>query len=323
MSRKTEPQAQEASTSLDEWRASIARSFVPMEVLPDPHHTGEFHAVVDRMRVGFISLSRVVSDAHVALRTTQNIAKHPADAYKVSFQVEGDCWIEQDGRRALLEPGSLAIYDTGRPYSLEFAGRSASIIALLPRAELPLDSAQVASVSAKNLTARPVLGDTLSALLTRTLSGEMQSGPTGDYHLSRAIAELIAAIVTAENLAHAPSDSAREAQLASLKLYALAHLSNPELTIDDAAAANYVSTRTTQRLFNSEGTTFATWLRSERLARAHHRLVTSADAITDIAHECGFASATHFSRAFREQYGASARETRRIMDATAQNSIAG
>lgn len=312
MSRKTEPQQQETSTTLEAWRRSIARSFVPMEVQPDQNHSGAFHASVERMRIGFISLSRVVSDAHVALRTEHNILKHPADAYKVSCQVTGEGWLEQDGRRSLLTPGSLAIYDTGRPYTLEFPGHSDSIIALIPRAELPIDPALVSDVTAKPLTERPVLAATLTALLTGALTGDMQTGPTGDYHLSRAISELIAAILLAETVRHAPSDSAREAQLASLKLYAHAHLSNPDLTVEDAAAANYVSTRTTQRLFRSEGTTFAGWLRTERLARAHHRLVTGVDPITDIAHECGFASATHFSRAFREQYGISARETRRL-----------
>ena len=60
MSRKTETQ-QETSTSLDAWRRNIARSFVPMEVRPDPHHSGSFYATVDRVRIGFISLSRVTS----------------------------------------------------------------------------------------------------------------------------------------------------------------------------------------------------------------------------------------------------------------------
>ena len=311
MSRKIESQ-RETSTSLEDWRRNIARSFVPMEVQPDPHHTGAFHASVDRMRIGFISLSRVVSDAHIALRTEQNILKHPADAYKVSCQVAGVGWLEQNGRRSLLTPGSLAIYDTSQPYRLEFPGHSDSIIALIPRAELPIDPALVSNITAKSLTERPVLATTLASLFTGALSGEMQTGPTGDYHLARAMTELIASIVLAETARHAPSESAREAQLASLKLYAHAHLSNPNLTIEDAAAANYVSTRTTQRLFSSEGTTFASWLRTERLARAHHRLVTGEDPITDIAHECGFASATYFSRAFREQYGASAREMRRL-----------
>lgn len=107
---------------------------------------------------------------------------------------------------------------------------------------------------------------------------------------------------------HAPSESARETRLASLTLCAHAHLSNPDLTIEDAAAANYVSTRTTRRLFSSERTTFPGWLRTVGLARPHHRLVTGDNPITDIAYECGLASARYFSRAFREQHGVSARE---------------
>lgn len=246
----------------------------------------------------------------MARRTVQNIARHPSDLYKVSYQVKGNAWIQQDGRRTLMQPETMAIYDTGRPYSLDFPEQNESIVIQIPRTELPLDSTLILGVTAQVMSGPSSINAALLTIVRGALLDKESNGPAGDYHLSRSITELISSIILAETASTHVSDPAREAQLASLKMYAQAHLSNSSLTIGDAANANYVSTRTAQRLFSGEGSTFAAWLRTQRLKRAHHLIASSNEPITDIAHECGFASATHFSRAFREQYGISAREFR-------------
>ncbi len=52
----------------------------------------------------------------------------------------------------------------------------------------------------------------------------------------------------------------------------------------------------------------AAWLRRQRLCRAERLLLAGDMPIAEIAHSCGFASASHFARCFREHSG---REPRR------------
>ncbi|MDY0066471.1 MAG: helix-turn-helix transcriptional regulator, partial [Steroidobacteraceae bacterium] len=62
------------------------------------------------------------------------------------------------------------------------------------------------------------------------------------------------------------------------------------------------------------GRTFSQYLLEHRLERCRSALERprdSARSITEIAFECGFNDASHFSRAFRSRYGLSPREFRR------------
>jgi transcriptional regulator GlxA family with amidase domain len=65
-----------------------------------------------------------------------------------------------------------------------------------------------------------------------------------------------------------------------------------------------LSTRQLDRLFAEKlGTSYAGQYRRIRLERARDLLRQSAVPITEIALGCGFSSASHFSRAYREMFG--------------------
>ncbi len=65
-----------------------------------------------------------------------------------------------------------------------------------------------------------------------------------------------------------------------------------------------LSTRQLDRLFAEKlGTSYADHYRRIRLERARDLLRQSAVSITEIALGCGFSSASHFSRAYREAFG--------------------
>ena len=48
----------------------------------------------------------------------------------------------------------------------------------------------------------------------------------------------------------------------------------------------------------------ARWIRARRLSKAHEMLQTTRLSIADIAYSLGFENPTHFSRIFKQQYGA-------------------
>ncbi|MDD7965446.1 helix-turn-helix domain-containing protein [Actinomycetospora lemnae] len=80
-------------------------------------------------------------------------------------------------------------------------------------------------------------------------------------------------------------------------------LPSGDLRPERIAAAQGVSVRTLYRMFEESGETVAAYVRTRRLARARHDIVTTAGTITDIAIRWGFTDASHFSRAFRGAYG--------------------
>lgn len=91
-----------------------------------------------------------------------------------------------------------------------------------------------------------------------------------------------------------------------------ANLSEP-LRLADMSPASGLSRRQMERLFRREmGRTPARYYLDLRLERAHLLLATSSLPIIEIAMACGFATASHFSRTYRDRYGCTPQRSRLV-----------
>jgi transcriptional regulator GlxA family with amidase domain len=89
-----------------------------------------------------------------------------------------------------------------------------------------------------------------------------------------------------------------------------AHLSEP-LSLIDIADDVGLSRRQIERLFRQEmGRSPARYYLEIRLDRARHLLIQSSLPVVEIAVACGFVSASHFSKCYREIYGKSPQQER-------------
>jgi AraC-like DNA-binding protein len=105
----------------------------------------------------------------------------------------------------------------------------------------------------------------------------------------------------------------RSALLYRLKNYILTHLRDPELSVPRAAAAIGISPRYASDLMASEQTSFRSYVQMQRLERCKRDLSDPAHMarhISDIAFGWGFNDLAHFSRIFKQKFGASPREWR-------------
>lgn len=88
------------------------------------------------------------------------------------------------------------------------------------------------------------------------------------------------------------------------------HLAEP-LTLLDIADGADLSRRQVERLFRQEmGRSPARYYLEIRLDRARHLLVQSAMPVVEVAVACGFVSASHFSKCYREIYNRSPQQER-------------
>jgi transcriptional regulator GlxA family with amidase domain len=102
-----------------------------------------------------------------------------------------------------------------------------------------------------------------------------------------------------------------DARLAAALELMESHPGEP-LSRSDTARRIGLSTRQLDRLFSGKlGVSHATQYRRMRLERARDLLRQSAVPITEIALGCGFSSASHFSRAYRDAFGVTPASERR------------
>ena len=107
----------------------------------------------------------------------------------------------------------------------------------------------------------------------------------------------------------------RAAMLHRIKLDILRNLHKSDLSLGYIAERNALTSRSVQRLFAQEQTSFSEFVLSKRLERVFARLRDpqwDATTVTVLALECGFGDMLTFYRFFRRRYGASPLDVRGI-----------
>ena len=294
------------------FQSAVSRSFVPLRVTArDPD---AFRGSVMQADVHGATFTDVRSVASRVERTEELIRLAPRRFYKISLQLEGTSTLSQGDRTIELGPGDLAVYDTSRPYRLEFDDRYRVLVIQLPHDRLRIPPGLADEVTAVRLAGSEGLGRVVSPFLA-TLGTNLHElrGPAGAKLAQNAIDLLDTLFATEFDLVKYVADP-RRALLQRIRDCIDEHLDEPDLSPATIAAAVFISVRHLHNLFNEQGQTVAAYVRMRRLERCYLDLTDAADAelpIAAIGARWGFKDAAHFSRAFKSAYGESPSEVRR------------
>jgi len=292
------------------WNGITTHFFGPLET----RATGrtEFNATLTTRPVSFLRTFRIVGSGHQVRRDRPSGGAIP-DAIKLLLQVRGRCRIDQDGRTADLAPGAWCVYDTWRPYGITNIGNIEQIVIQIPRH-------QIIDRSFRRL-AEPFLADPtrssmaqITASFIRSYTDPSLAPEDGDDFLAETTVGFVRRALHAGSVARTSTQTPSSQLRARIRQYILAHLSDPDLSIDQIARAMGCSKRYLHQVFAAENVTIERhiWrLRIERCCEALTEQGKTEKSISAIAFEWGFNSSAHFSRLFKAQVGVAPTSFRR------------
>lgn len=298
--------AEPAETRRDYWQSVLDDTFGPGDI-----RVGDGLGPGDRLRIGDAGVAHVVdlsiTTRNDAERGHRHIRLLDGDVCKIAVQVRGVGFVEQGGRQARLAPGDLAFADLSRPCRWAYpSGRFVSVA--FPRSLLTLGPDQLARLTGERIPGDRGLGAMVSTLARRLPDRLDDCGPAEQARLGTAVLDLVAAALVArlDRAEAVPPDSRRRALLLQVLAFVDQHLGDPGLSPAGIAAAHHISVSHLYKLFDTEGTPVAAWIRRRRLERCRRDLLDPAlrhTPVSTIAARWGFVSAAHFSRAFRAEHG--------------------
>ncbi|WGW11853.1 helix-turn-helix domain-containing protein [Saxibacter everestensis] len=291
--------------SFPEWHTAVSESFVPLQVTSN--NADMFRGRMRSRVIEDVSLVEVTASSHTVMRTPSLIASSDRRYFKLSLQLSGTGLLIQDNREAALRPGDLAVYDTHRPYTLEFEQDFRAMVLMFPHSLIGLPVDAVGQLTAVRMPGDEGIGKLVSPFLVQLANNLDQLTGGSGSRLAHSALDLITTLFAAElNL---PDSSNPHQELTNdIRDYIEAQLGNPELCPAMIAGAHYISTRHLHNLFQLEGTTVASWIRARRLEHCRRDLrdpVYARLPIAAVAARWGFIEAAHFSRIFRAAFGES------------------
>jgi AraC-like DNA-binding protein len=307
--------ADEPTTSRrDYWQHVVGTALGPVDLrvagAVDVHDRlvlGELGAV----RVGVLSATQPGG----ASRAARHIRDTDPDFCKIDILVQGHGVVAQDGREAVLRPGDFTFVDLSRP--AHWAMSAIRIIAVVfPRSLVPLRRDELA-----RMTAVPVAGDRGAGALISSLARQLpdhldEYDDTEGIRLGTAVLDLLGAGIAArlDRADAVPPETRQRALLLRIRAFIDERLGDPELRPTTVAQAHHISLRYLHRLFETQDTTVAEWIRHRRLERCRRDLLDPAQStrpVAAIGAHWGITNAAHFNRVFRATYGITPGECRR------------
>jgi AraC-like DNA-binding protein len=273
----------------------------------------DFRGAVTRTPLGRAACSEVSSHQQRVYRTPARIGRAHEEYFLIALGKHGVGGVVQDGRETVIHPGEFAIYDTTRPYELQFDGVFTQTILQVPRDMLLRRITGTEALTAISFGCDRPLSKLAHDFVYQLCHSADRIAPEQATRLSEQAVDLVA-MALAERLPAQPAASThRAALLYRLKAHIRAHLADPDLSLAETAAALRISPRYVNDLLSDEDTSFQRHVLRERLSQCARDLASPMLAhrqVGEIAFAWGFNDLSHFGRVFREHYGASPREWR-------------
>lgn len=284
------------------WRVNLGAAFsdlVPEPLEPAAAPEGTLRGIA----LGTVGIFTVSGTPQVVQRTTCAVRQSPADFLKVCVQLRGRATVHQDDREIVLNPGHLAVYDTGRPYALRLEGGWTCAVMAVRRDQAGLAGASLRGAMERVYSAGQGPGMLLSQFITAAVDQVSTADPEVTGKLADAGVCLLGCALSGDGDAAADEAGALREHVMG---YIQANVHDPRLSRTTIAVAHNMSPRTLDRLFHGQQWSVSGYIRHERLKGAHRDLENPALMHRSIAalaaHWC-FVDAAHFSRVFRESYG--------------------
>jgi len=273
-----------------------------------------FRGKVSQAPLGRAVCTEVSSDRQRVFRTPYRIARSDENFILVALGRKGIGAVLQDGRETIIHPGEFALYDTTRPYELQFDDVFTQTVFKVPRDMLRRRIGGTEALTAVTFAADRPLARLAYDFICQVCQSADGIEETHAAALSEQAVDLVAMAIS-ERLEGQPlpTSTHRSALLYRLKAHIRAHLADPKLCLATTAAALGISPRYVNDLLSDENTSFQRHVLTERLAHCERDLSSPMLAhrhVSEIAFAWGFNDLSHFGRVFREHYGMSPRDWR-------------
>ena len=297
----------------DYWQDMLDRQAMPISVQTD---RVRFSARIHAADFGVVRTLLTENTPVEVKRTPALIRRSDPESFYLIFNRRGRVVMSQERRSAVLGPGDLTLLHSSRT-STSTADPSDAYqqggVVMFDASAVPIPPARLDQLIGVRLPA----DDGLVSLVV----GHQCSLGSGTFHpddaarLAAVTVDLLTVLFARQlaGIETLPAATRANALLAQIRSCALARLGDPTLTPAVLAATHHISVRTLHRLFRSDNTTVAAWIRQHRLDACRRGLVNPALAdrsVQSIAARWGFTNAAHFSRLFKATYGQTAAEYR-------------
>lgn len=296
----------------DAWRFALKQNSIDLLAFDGGNPLGELVSMTSLHGIRFTRLH--ASKQEIRLDYRQDVA-----AVWLGLVLEGEVRVAQSDQ--VYGPGELAFGGEKATFHVTMPGSHRLLLVHVPmslmRRRLPAALPAEPSPLPRNNAPANLLADMLLSVAAHLQDAEQETLAPVEMVLPEFI--LSAVLENAEAQVLGGAVGRRASMLDRVHKAIEKRLGDPELRLGDVAQQFGVSERYIQKLFESTGDSFGSYVKTRRLEHCRDDMIDPRFAgrtISDILFHWGFNDSPSFSRAFRAHFGVTPREFRRAQRET-------
>jgi AraC-like DNA-binding protein len=306
------------------WNELYQRRFA--QVTFNPVDRDEFEAELRMGAIGPIGVARMHSKPTVVERNRSHISRSSGRLFSFLLQTRGCSVFSHYGHETRMEQGDFTLCDNAAPHRFNFTEGADLVILRIAPEVLKNYLPSPEQLCGLRLPAGKGITGT-AANMAQKLWSLVEAGLPEKF--SDMVARNVLDIMATSYAIGFETSFTDSTAVTSRRQQAIRHiegqLRDPDLTPCTVASALGISARYLRMLFRGEDESVSRYILRRRLEECAKQLSSAlwtGHTITDIAFACGFNSAAHFTRAFRDQYGVTPSEYRRAQAAKSVTLVA-
>lgn len=259
---------------------------------------------LETWRLGPLNLTQAKLDAVELVSNSTSLNGHKSDFVYLKIVAVGTLVVEAGGQIQRFDEGSVIAFDPAEPYNERISNPTCLTILQIPKLQLEqrgwVASWSTATALNENNPDTKAIGNMVQNI------GQQCGGTSPAMHqfLGRQLLGLMEMVMaTTDSSEHGPTTDLIVLQA---KQFIEENLAIEGLDAEKVASAVKVSPKHLERLFAARGMPLMRHVWKQRLEQAEKLLLSGSMAhcsIQDIGWRCGFATAAHFSRTFKQRFG--------------------
>jgi AraC-like DNA-binding protein len=286
-----------------QWALAITETFCRMDAQWQ-NHQRTFSGRLRTRESGRLQISTVAAGPHQAIRTPEMIEAE--EDFFISLVTHGHGEIRQGRHGVTLSENAFTIVDGSRPFLFSFPVPFEQIIIRVPREDFlaRVPKKRLDRALGLTLPGHTGISSVVSAVFRQAAELDDPVDHAAETAMSLSTLDMLAAVLHGTMGPASDTALAHHQDLQRAQASLIAHLHDPDWTLNATSAELGMSPRYMSHLFADQGLTPASWWMQTRLERALRLLQTQRITVREASERTGFKDPAHFSRAFRKWHGA-------------------
>lgn len=295
------------------WQRAICDFYVHVDV--NATQPDDYRGFIRESRYGDVVLTDILLSEQRIQRNSRHLSKLDKECYYLQLIYYGNLTVLQRSEAYRSNIARGAVFSASEQYELQCEGEVRSFYLELPRDEFAQRFPRERIPVAASINTTQGVGRIATGFCAMLANEDARLQPEEKERLGGQLMDLLALTLLSPYEDEPMADgSVQKARLRSVQQWIERHISDPGLTLEKIAAANAISLRYLHQLFRHCDMSVSEWIWDRRLQLCYEEIAKgSLQSITNIAFDKGFNSSAHFSRSFRDKYGVSPRDLRRVV----------